>query len=88
MHWTRLSLNRIREIERVSGCGLAETVTPGPNAYRRYERRALEETIQLYPDAVMAIAWRHRFRCLEFQPVSAVELLYGLAQGLPEEEAV
>src|SRR5690606_21980108 len=26
----------------------------GPNAYRRYERRALEETIQLYPDAVIA----------------------------------
>lgn len=44
-----------REIERVSGCGLAEIHNLlGPNAYRRYERRALEETIQLYPDAVMA----------------------------------
>ena len=44
-----------REIERVSGCGLAEIHNLlGPTAYRRYERRALEETIQLYPDAVMA----------------------------------
>ena len=43
------------EIERVSGCGLAEIHNLlGPNAYRRYERRALEETIQLYPDAVIA----------------------------------
>ena len=44
-----------REIERVSGCGLAEIHNLlGPNAYRRYERRALEETIQRYPDAVIA----------------------------------
>ncbi len=44
-----------REIERVSGCGLAEIPNLlGPNAYRRYERRALEETLQLYPDAVIA----------------------------------
>ncbi len=44
-----------REIERVSGCGLAEIHNLlGPNAYRRYERRALEEAVQRYPDAVMA----------------------------------
>lgn len=44
-----------REIERVSGCGLNEIHNLlGPNAYRRYERRALEETIQLHPDAVIA----------------------------------
>ncbi len=44
-----------REIERVSSCGLAEIHNLlGPNAYRRYERRALEESIQLYPDAVIA----------------------------------
>ena len=44
-----------REIERVSGCGLAEIHNLlGPTAYRRYERRALEETVQLYPDAVIA----------------------------------
>lgn len=43
------------EIERVAGCGLGEIHNLlGPTAYRRYERRALEETIQLYPDAVIA----------------------------------
>jgi XRE family aerobic/anaerobic benzoate catabolism transcriptional regulator len=44
-----------KEIERVAGCGLGEIHNLlGPTAYRRYERRALEETIQLYPDAVIA----------------------------------
>jgi XRE family aerobic/anaerobic benzoate catabolism transcriptional regulator len=44
-----------REIERVGGCDLNEIHNLlGPAAYRRYERRALEETIQLYPDAVIA----------------------------------
>lgn len=44
-----------REVERVAGCGLGEIHNLlGPAAYRRYERRALEETIQLYPDAVIA----------------------------------
>ena len=44
-----------REIERVAGCKLDEIHNLlGPTAYRRYERRALEETIQLYPDAVIA----------------------------------
>ncbi|MBC7711178.1 MAG: helix-turn-helix transcriptional regulator [Rhizobacter sp.] len=44
-----------REIERVAGCGLAEIHNLlGSSAYRRYERRALEETIALYPDAVIA----------------------------------
>jgi XRE family aerobic/anaerobic benzoate catabolism transcriptional regulator len=44
-----------REIERVAGCSLPEIHNLlGATAYRRYERRALEETIQLYPDAVIA----------------------------------
>jgi XRE family transcriptional regulator, aerobic/anaerobic benzoate catabolism transcriptional regulator len=44
-----------REIERVAGCSLSEIHNLyGPSAYRRYERRALEETIELYPDAVIA----------------------------------
>ena len=39
-----------REIERVAGCGISEIQNLlGPAAYRRYERRALEEAIQLYP---------------------------------------
>jgi XRE family aerobic/anaerobic benzoate catabolism transcriptional regulator len=44
-----------REIERVAGCGISEIQNLlGQAAYRRYERRALEEAIRLYPDAVIA----------------------------------
>lgn len=44
-----------REIERVAGCSLAEIQNLlGQSAYRRYERRALEEIVKLYPDAVIA----------------------------------
>lgn len=43
------------QIERIAGYTIAEIHNLyGPNAYRRYERRALEETIQLYQDAVIA----------------------------------
>ncbi len=44
-----------REIERVAGYGLSEIHNLlGPAAYRRYERRALEEVVQLHPEAVIA----------------------------------
>ena len=44
-----------REIEKFAGCSVGEIQgLYGQNAYRRYERRALEETIQLYPEAVIA----------------------------------
>ncbi len=44
-----------REIEKVAGCSVAEIqALYGMNAYRRYERRALEEAIQIYPEAVIA----------------------------------
>ncbi|MCX7901836.1 MAG: helix-turn-helix transcriptional regulator [Burkholderiaceae bacterium] len=44
-----------RDIERVAGASIAEIHNLyGPTAYRRYERRALEEAIQLYQDAVIA----------------------------------
>ncbi len=44
-----------REIEKFAGCGIAEIqALYGANAYRRYERRALEEAIQIYPEAVIA----------------------------------
>ena len=44
-----------REIEKFAGCGVGEIQNLyGQNAYRRYERRALEETIQIYPEAVIA----------------------------------
>jgi XRE family aerobic/anaerobic benzoate catabolism transcriptional regulator len=44
-----------REIEKVAGCSIVEIHSLyGANAYRRYERRALEQTIQLYPEVVIA----------------------------------
>ncbi len=43
------------EIERVAGCGILEIHSLyGPTAYRRYEKRALEEALQLYPEMVLA----------------------------------
>jgi XRE family transcriptional regulator, aerobic/anaerobic benzoate catabolism transcriptional regulator len=44
-----------REIERLAGCTANEVLALyGPNAYRRYERRALAEAVQNYPAAVIA----------------------------------
>jgi XRE family aerobic/anaerobic benzoate catabolism transcriptional regulator len=44
-----------REIEKFAGCSIAEIqALYGTNAYRRYERRALEEAIQIYPEAIIA----------------------------------
>ena len=44
-----------REIEKFAGCSINEIQSLyGQNAYRRYERRALEEAIQIYPEAVIA----------------------------------
>ncbi len=44
-----------REIEKFAGCSIDEIQhLYGQNAYRRYERRALEEAIQIYPEAVIA----------------------------------
>ena len=44
-----------REIEKFAGCSIAEIqALYGQSAYRRYERRALEEAIQIYPEAVIA----------------------------------
>lgn len=44
-----------REIEKIAGCGISEIHNLyGANAYRRYERRALEEAIQIYPEVVIA----------------------------------
>lgn len=45
-----------REIENFAGCTISEIqALYGQNAYRRYERRAVEEAIQLYPEAVIAV---------------------------------
>jgi len=43
-----------REIEKFAGCTIAEIQDLyGNQAYRRYERRALEEAVQIYPEAVI-----------------------------------
>ncbi len=42
-------------IEKLAGCSIAEIYALyGQNAYRRYERRALEDTIHHYPQVVIA----------------------------------
>ena len=44
-----------RDIEQFAGCSISEIqALYGQNAYRRYERRALEEAIQIHPEAVIA----------------------------------
>ena len=44
-----------REIEKFAGCSITEIQgLYGTNAYRRYERRAIEESIQIYTEAVIA----------------------------------
>jgi len=45
-----------QEIEKFAGCSVAEIqALYGQAAYRRYERRALEEAIQIHGEAVLAI---------------------------------
>ena len=44
-----------RDIEKLAGCSVREIHDLyGTNAYRRYERRALEESIQIYSEVVIA----------------------------------
>ncbi|KQP13070.1 helix-turn-helix transcriptional regulator [Pseudorhodoferax sp. Leaf267] len=44
-----------REVEKLAGCSVREIHDLyGTNAYRRYERRALEEAVQIYSEAVIA----------------------------------
>jgi XRE family transcriptional regulator, aerobic/anaerobic benzoate catabolism transcriptional regulator len=44
-----------REIEKLAGCSVAEIqALYGVNGYRRYERRALDNTIQTHADSVIA----------------------------------
>jgi len=44
-----------RDIEKLAGCGVSEIqALYGQSAYRRYERRALEEAIARCPEAVIA----------------------------------
>ena len=44
-----------RDIERLAGCSISEIqALYGQNAYRRYERRAIDEALQTYSEAVVA----------------------------------
>ena len=44
-----------REVEKLAGCSIREIYDLyGASAYRRYERRAIEETIRAYPEVVIA----------------------------------
>ena len=54
-HWGVPFVELNRSIEAVAGCSLSEIHSLyGPAGYRRYERRALEDTIQRFPQAVIA----------------------------------
>jgi XRE family aerobic/anaerobic benzoate catabolism transcriptional regulator len=54
-HWMVPFVELNRHIETLAGCSVAEIhALYGPNAYRRYEYRALEDVIQRYPRAVIA----------------------------------
>jgi XRE family transcriptional regulator, aerobic/anaerobic benzoate catabolism transcriptional regulator len=54
-HWGVPFVELNRSVEAVAGCSLSEIHSLyGPAAYRRYERRALDDTIQRFPRAVIA----------------------------------
>jgi XRE family aerobic/anaerobic benzoate catabolism transcriptional regulator len=54
-HWMVPFVELSRHVETIAGCSVAEIhALYGPNAYRRYEYRALEDIIQRYPRAVIA----------------------------------
>ena len=54
-HWMVPFIELSRQIEALAGCSIAEIHNLyGPNAYRRYEYRALEDAISRFPRAVIA----------------------------------
>jgi len=54
-HWMVPFVELSRHVEALAGCSVAEIhALYGPNAYRRYEHRALEDIIQRFPRAVIA----------------------------------
>jgi XRE family aerobic/anaerobic benzoate catabolism transcriptional regulator len=70
-----------REIEKFAGCGISEIHNLyGAHAYRRYERRALEEAIQIYPEVVIATPGGLVSDSANFN-LHAVALLHRLAAG-------
>ena len=70
-----------REIEKFAGCSVREIHDLyGTNAYRRYERRALEEAVQIYSEVGDRHARRHRLRPGHLQPAAGA-LHHRLAAG-------
>jgi XRE family aerobic/anaerobic benzoate catabolism transcriptional regulator len=54
-YWMVPFVELSRQVEMLAGCSVAEIqALYGPNAYRRYEYRALEDIIARYPRAVVA----------------------------------
>lgn len=54
-HWMVPFVELSRHVEAMAGCNVAEIhALYGPNAYRRYEHRAMEDIIQRFPRAVIA----------------------------------
>ncbi|NEX60811.1 helix-turn-helix transcriptional regulator [Noviherbaspirillum galbum] len=54
-NWMVPFIELSRHVETMAGCNVAEIhALYGPNAYRRYEYRALEDIIRRYPRAVIA----------------------------------
>jgi hypothetical protein len=74
-----------REIEKLAGCSVREIHDLyGTNAYRRYERRALEEAGADLQRGGDRHAGRHRLRPRHLQPAAGA-LHHGVAAGAPEE---
>ena len=75
-----------RSIEAVAGCSLAEIHSLyGPAAYRRYEKRALEDTIRRYPRGRHRDARRHRLRPGDLQPAARRSATPCGCRATPEE---
>ena len=74
-----------REIERIAGCSIREIHDLyGTNAYRRYERRALDETVRTARRGGDRDAGRHRRRAGDLQRLARPlhdDLAAGLARG-------
>jgi XRE family aerobic/anaerobic benzoate catabolism transcriptional regulator len=72
-------------IERIAGCSVAEIHSLyGPNAYRRYERRALDEVLEAHPAVVIATPGGVVSEAATFQRVLS-ECLTVWLQASPEE---
>ena len=75
-----------REIERIAGCSIREIHDLyGTNAYRRYERRALDETVRPASRGGDRDARRHRRRAGDLQRRCSRHCTTVWLQASPEE---